>query len=681
MEHDLNQLRVQIDSTDKSILQALAARRKLTRQVIETKAEKGLRLRDEGREEELLARLIAEGRELGLDAHYVTRIFQEVVDDSVRSQQRFLLEHGNDNAPSLRRVAFQGIEGAYSHLAAKKQFSEDLARTTFIGYPTFVEVVDAVEEKKADCAFLPVENTTAGSINEVYDLLSRAQLSIVGEEVFPVDHCLLAPPGAKLHELRRILSHPMALAQCMKFISNLRDCLAQPFADTAMAVRKVSEDADVTQGAIASEEAGRSFGLTVLKRNLADQRDNYTRFLVVQREPIQVDPRIPAKTSLIVATSHEEGSLLEALRILHDHQINLTKLESRPRPGMPFQYNFYLDFEGNLVDENVVEALAKLRGATVSMKVLGCYPIEQRSRTMPGVRSRIPRRRAGHEEEAQASEDTAASAAKVPAKPADPYDATSRVRKRENTIVNVRGVKIGAGDLVVIAGPSSVESREQLFACAHQVKECGGLLLRGGCYEASAAPATFEGLGTEGLKILAEASTEYDLPVVTEVISPGDVATVASFADVLQISSRNMQNLSLLAEVGKANRPVLLKRGMVSTLDELLAAAEYILQRGNHQVILCERGVRTFETSTRNTLDLGAIPILRQRSHLPILVDPSNAAGERELVAPLALAAQAVQPDGMLIEIHPQPEKALNAGRQALDFEAFADLMRQLYAV
>jgi chorismate mutase/prephenate dehydratase len=234
-----------------------------------------------------------------------------------------------------------------------------------------------------------VENTTAGSINEVYDLLSRSPIAIVGEEVLRVEHCLLAVDDTPLELIRRVLSHPQALAQCVKFLLQLPNCEAQPYLDTAMAVRKVKEEQDPSMAAIASEEAGRRYGLKVLRRNVEDQPNNFTRFLVVAKTPVRVDLRIPSKTSLVMATPHEEGALLKALSLLHDHKINLTKLESRPIPGLPFQYLFYIDLEGNTADSRVAGALEKLRLATTSLKVLGCYPAQHRSKTSPAVRTLI----------------------------------------------------------------------------------------------------------------------------------------------------------------------------------------------------------------------------------------------------------------------------------------------------
>jgi chorismate mutase/prephenate dehydratase len=664
---ELDKIRNEINLVDERILEALANRRKLAERIIQAKDQLGTPLRDALREEQLLAGLIAKGRSRGLDAHLITRVFHEIIDDSIRFQQLQLLDDGKTE---LKRVAFQGIEGAYGELAGRQYFAPYLDHTLFVGVATLEQVVNTVEDGDADYGLLPVENTTAGSINEVYDLLSCAQLSIVGEEVLRVEHCLLALDEVPMANIRQIYSHPQALAECMKFVSQLPNCQALPYADSAMAVKKVREEKDPGLAAIASEEAGRIYGLKVLRRNIEDQQNNFTRFLVLAKKPSTIDLRIPCKTSLLMATSHEEGSLLKALSLLHEHKINLSKLESRPIPGMPFQYLFYIDFEGNIAEGRVAEALGRLRSATTSLKVLGSYPAQHRAKTSPKIEilaGGFPKAEAELPEPVVGKKESAS------------YRLASRDQKTEDTVIAVRGVKIGGPGFIVIAGPCAVESREQIHKCARCVKECGGQLLRGGCFKPRTSPYSFQGLGFEGLQMLAEAGREYDLPVVTEVLSPADVEPVARYADVLQIGARNMQNFSLLSEAGRANRPVLLKRGMMSTMEEFLNAAEYILDGGNHQVILCERGIRTFETATRNTLDLGSIPILKRLTHLPILVDPSHAAGRRDLVIPLALAAHAVGPHGLIVEMHPEPEKALSDGPQALRFSEFADLMRRIY--
>jgi len=249
--------------------------------------------------------------------------------------------------------------------------------------------------------------------------------------------------------------------------------------------------------------------------------------------------------------------------------------------------------------------------------------------------------------------------------------------QKERTIVNVGGVEVGRG-LTVIAGPCSVESEEQTLETARAVKAAGADMMRGGAFKPRTSPYAFQGLGLEGLKILEKARKETGLPIVTEVIDPRDVSWVAEFADVLQIGTRNMQNFALLKEVGKAGRPVLLKRGMYSTLEEWLNCAEYVLSEGNPDVILCERGIRTFEKYTRNTLDLSAVPAIKELTHLPIIIDPTHSTGRLSLIGPMSSAAVAAGADGLIIEVHNQPENALCDAGQALTPEMFTGIMAQV---
>ncbi|MFC1678873.1 prephenate dehydratase [Elusimicrobiota bacterium] len=379
----MKKLRAAIDDIDDRILRALAQRRKKTLSIIRKKTAGGRPLRDERREESVLGRLISVGRKLGLDAQYVTRVFHEVIDDSVRFQERQLLGETHPLRKDAIRVVYQGIEGAYSQLAAERFFARDLDRTTMSGCASFEDVVRSVEEGGSDCGFLPIENTTAGSINEVYDLLAKTHLSIVGEEVLPIRHCLLAVQEVPTSRIRRVLSHPQALAQCTRFLSKLENCQSEYCADTALAVQKVKRDQDLSQAAIASETAGRRYGLKVLQRDVADHRDNFTRFLAIAPKPVPVDSRVPCKTSLVMAVAHHEGALLRALDVFHRNKINLTKLESRPRRGASFQYMFYLDFQGNVTTPQVDRALTDLKPRTTYLKVLGSYPAQKRRRTAP----------------------------------------------------------------------------------------------------------------------------------------------------------------------------------------------------------------------------------------------------------------------------------------------------------
>jgi len=264
-----------------------------------------------------------------------------------------------------------------------------------------------------------------------------------------------------------------------------------------------------------------------------------------------------------------------------------------------------------------------------------------------------------------------------------PYKLVSREFRRSDTVIEVGGTSLGGGHVALIAGPCSVESREQLLESALAAKAGGATMLRGGAFKPRTSPYAFQGLGVEGLEILAEARELTGLPVVTELMDPRHLADVAKYSDIIQIGARNMQNFQLLSAVGEVDRPVLLKRGLAATIDELLMAAEYIVKEGNADVILCERGIRTFETATRNTLDISAVPILKQRSHLPVVVDPSHAAGKIDLVEPLSLAAVAAGADGIMVEMHPTPETALSDGAQSLDpkqFQQVASRIREIIA-
>ncbi|OGN99790.1 MAG: 3-deoxy-7-phosphoheptulonate synthase [Chloroflexi bacterium RBG_13_52_12] len=259
-----------------------------------------------------------------------------------------------------------------------------------------------------------------------------------------------------------------------------------------------------------------------------------------------------------------------------------------------------------------------------------------------------------------------------------PYKLASRAFKPKETIVRCSGVEIGGERIVVIAGPCAVESEEQLMEAARAVKKAGAAILRGGAFKPRTSPFSFQGLQTKGLELLAKARNEYGLPVVTEVVNPQDVELVASYADMLQIGSRNMQNFALLTNAGKSKRPVVLKRGFSCTITEWLTAADYLLAEGDDQVILCERGIRTFEDSIRFSLDISAIPVVKKNSHLPIIVDPSHSAGHYSLVPAIAKAAVAAGADGLLIEVHPNPKEALVDGLQSLSTSDFTRLMEEL---
>ncbi len=679
MGTDLERIRGELDKIDLRLVRALAERQQMIAEAAASKAATGASPRDPERERRLLGTLTEEGARQGLDPGYVTAVFHRILEQSVRHQTSHLvgLSDSETHGETLC-VSYQGSAGAYSQIAGKRYFAERPGELQFIGFPSFRETLQAVQEGRARYAVLPVENSTAGSVTEAYDLLGRSLLSAVGEEVLRIEHCLLAIESVPIESIRRVVSHPQALAQCSEFIDSLPRCQAESYTDTAMAVERIVRERDLSQAAIASEEAAQLHGLTVIRRNLANVAENYTRFLVVAREPLKCDPCIPCKTSLMLATRHEHSALAACLQVLADHDLNLTKLESRPRRRAPWEYLFYLDFEGNVADDNVQTALTAVGARTRFLKVLGSYPAH--AALTEGTKLKEPRPAKPVAEamiEPSADDERAMIIAQLEKKP---YKLASRSTRAEDTVVRIGEVAVGGPEPVLIGGPCSVESREQIHACAESVRRAGGTMLRGGCFKPRTSPYSFQGLGYDGLDLLVEAGRKYGLPIVTEVLHTSDVQRVAEHADVLQIGARNMQNFALLREVGLTQRPVLLKRGMMSSIDEWIAAAEYILAQGNQDVILCERGIRTFETATLGTLDLTAIPVVRERTHLPVIVDPSHAAGVRRWVAPLARAALAAGAQGVMVEMHPRPDEALSDGAQSLTVEGFQRLAAGLFS-
>ncbi len=666
-EHpDIDQIRADLDRVDTEILRLLAERKAHSMRMAREKARSDRPSRDQIREEDLIADRISDGMKHDLDTGMINRVWREIVNDSVRVQQEVLGR--SETAPDSITVAIQGIEGSYSQLAAQQFYEAKGIEVTYLRAPTFASAIQAVQRGEAGTVVLPIENTTSGAISEVYDLLLDSQLHLIGDIRYRVRHCLLGVKGASIADLRKIYCHPQAVNQCSEFLAELDHCEIVYFSDTALSGKKIREMNDRSVAAIASEEAARLFGLEMLKTGIANRDENYTRFVVVASEPVTVPEGVSAKTSMVMAVGNHPGALMDALAVFQEADINLVMLESRPIPHNPREELFYVDFDGDSNDPTVKEVLDALTRQVRFLKVLGSYPSRD-------LRPRPVKRNGGSAQPEGRSELTKPKPSTSSPKG---YRLGSRGHKSNSTVVEVGGARFGEDELVMIAGPCAVESWDQIMTTAKVVAEAGGAVLRGGCFKPRTSPYSFQGLGLEGLDMLAEAGRTYGLPVVTEVLSPEDVDAVARKADILQIGTRNMQNFSLLAAAGRAHRPVLLKRGMSSSLDELLQAAEYILAEGNQQVILCERGIRTFETSTRNTLDLSAVPVLRQRTHLPVVVDPSHAAGDRELVAPLALAAQAVGAHGVMVEIHPDPEKALSDGPQSLHLDQFEALTRAL---
>ena len=374
---DLNDIRTRITTLDNNLLKLLSERRELAIEVAKSKQSTSKPVRDQDREQQLLMRLINQGRELGLDSNYIMNIYHTVLEDSVLLQQAFLQEIKNPNAAvSVARVAFLGDKGSYSNLACKKYFARQDDRLVELGFPTFQQIITAVEKGQADYGMLPIENTSSGSINDVYDLLQHTTLSIIGELTQPIEHSLITTCDTDLSKIETIYAHPQPFAQCSLFLSAHPHIKIEFVDSSSAAMAKVKELNRENVAAIGSITGGELYGLQPIRTGLANQTENYSRFIVVARKPVDVAVQIPAKTTFTMSTGQQAGCLVEALLVLREQNVNMTKLESRPIQGNPWEEMFYIDVAANLQSEKMQNVIKQLTRITNQLKVLGCYPSE-----------------------------------------------------------------------------------------------------------------------------------------------------------------------------------------------------------------------------------------------------------------------------------------------------------------
>jgi 3-deoxy-7-phosphoheptulonate synthase len=578
----------------------------------------------------------------------------------------------NTDTPALTlTAAFEGIEGAYSHVVLEAYAGRRGVTFQPLGCATFRAVAHAVLGGRADVGLLPIDNAIAGTIREGYDVLAEYELDPLAEITLRLEHRLVGLPGATLEGVREVESHAIVLAECGRFLATLPDVKRVPVGDTAIAARDVAAAKDPSHAAICSKEATERYGLVELAGSIADHPDNTTRFLLF-RAPVasglaaEFEPAASGsdrKTSLIFSVADKPGALARSLDAFGKHGLNVSKLDSKSRLGTN-EFAFYADVEGDVREERFADALQDLKAYTSSLHIIGSYD----AGTAPArVRRTL-----------DVVVDNAPAVVPSVSKQKQNFPKVTREPGQPRSKVRIGNVVLEDGTFIIAAGPCSVESREQVLAVAHEIHDHGAVMLRGGAFKPRTSPYAFQGMGWEGLALLAEAGRETGMPIVSEVMSVDQVERMGQSVDMYQIGARNMQNFDLLKAVGKTQIPVLLKRGMSASLDELLSAAEYILAEGNPDVVLCERGIRTFETATRNTLDLSAVAVLREKTHLPIMVDPSHGVGVRRWIRPLCRAAKAVGANGILIEVHPNPAVALSDADQALTFADYEEIVADL---
>ena len=367
-------LREKINQLDQKLIEILAERRQVSTEVIHAKIAANIPLRDLAREHSLIKALIEQGKQYNLDDLLIKRLYQIIIEDSVLLQQKLLQEKLNQGTISSANIAFLGPKGSYSHSATRRYASTHFDQLTESSCSTFKDVFEKVESKVVDYGILPIENSSSGSINEVYDLLQKTNLHIIGELSLPIDHCVLAIPSAKLEQIDTIYSHPQPFQQCSNFLENYPHWKIVYCDSTSSAMETVAKLNQPNIAAMGNKDGGELYGLQVLEHNFANQKENITRFIVLAREPIEVSEQIPAKTTILMKTGQQAGALVDALSVLRNHNIVMTKLESRPIHGTPWEEMFYIDLQGNVHDYEMQVALKELAAITLYTKVLGCYP-------------------------------------------------------------------------------------------------------------------------------------------------------------------------------------------------------------------------------------------------------------------------------------------------------------------
>lgn len=655
----LNQTREQITNLDNELLALLAERRRLSLEVARSKEVDVRPIRDTQREKELLARLVKEGREKGLDAHYVISLYQSIIEDSVLNQQAYL--HGRANPETQKQqycIAYLGARGSYSYLAATRYCQRRQVEMLDLGCQSFDEIVQAVESGHADYGFLPIENTSSGSINEVYDVLQHTSLSIVGETTIEVSHCLLGKAGSQLADIKTVYAHPQPISQCSRYLSQHKDLRLEYCSSSAEAMDKVNQSPDNSAAAIGSAEGGALYQLESIEAGLANQKINQSRFIVVARKAVAVPEQLPAKTTLIMATGQKAGALVEALLVLKAHQLNMSKLESRPIPGTPWEEMFYLDIDANISSESMQAGLKQLERITRFIKVLGCYPCETVKPTQLSNSQLLI--------EPSTSKDQVISENGANTSPVR----YSKVYKEQASEINCGAMTIGAGHVGAIAQITLNNdiSHLALSAFEQQVKQ-----LKEAGFQAVLLNAVSQlAMAEVTLAKLRQILHQYGLVCIIAIEQEADMPLAVQHADMLFLAGKQMFNQTLLTQAGTLPIPLILERNDMASFEELLTATEVILSQGNQQLILCDSGIRTLNNANLPSLDLASLIQIKATSHLPILINPSYAVSDDALLVQTQGIKQ-LKVDGLILNC------PLDSNNDSESLNLIGAVVRELY--
>ncbi|MBR9856136.1 MAG: chorismate mutase [Gammaproteobacteria bacterium] len=611
---NLDEIRTHISRLDKELLTLLAKRKGLSLEVARSKLENPRPIRDQVREQALLVELINQGRQLGLDAHYVTQLYHTIIEDSVLSQQALLqdLLNPQDEVPAIS-VAFLGLRGSYSNMAARKYLSRFQATMVEHNCETFQQIFDTVESGQAQYGILPIENTSSGAINDVFDLMQHTSLSIVGELTQPIEHCLLVAVDTDVSKLKTLYTHPQVYQQCSQYLKTLPGVKVEFCAASSNAMELVASLKRDDIGAMGSADGGELHGLKPLVRGLANQKQNMTRFIVVARKPVEVAAQIPAKTSFIMSTGQQSGALVETLLVLRSHHITMTKLESRPIIGNPWEEMFYVDVAANVNSTEMQAALKELKDIVRFIKILGCYPSAEVAPT------RIP------------SKALSQGNAGAPAAPA-----LSPADKNAGMSLQIGRFYMSHQEPLLAAMLATWTDRSSLQETARRLKEHGGQVLAAPCFGTGDTSQQ-----QQRLQQLREIAAQFDLAAMTLVHTPEQLSRAAESLDLLLLQPIEGRRDELLTAAGRSTRPVLLP--LADKQEQTLAEAEQILTEGNQQLALLDTQSRSLPELLR----------LQQQSRLPLL---SQLPGQDSLLPNLGHALKEAGIQGFCISLHEEDD-------------------------
>ncbi|WP_299492233.1 prephenate dehydratase [uncultured Shewanella sp.] len=624
----LNQTREQITALDNELLTLLAKRRELSLNVARSKEVDIRPIRDTEREKDLLARLVKQGREKGLDAHYIISLYQSIIEDSVLNQQAFLHGRANPETQKPRYIAaYLGAKGSYSYLAATRYCARRQVDMQELGCHSFDAIIQAVESGQADYGFLPIENTSSGSINEVYDVLQHTRLAIVGETTIEVEHCLLAQSGSNINHIKTVYAHPQPISQCSRYLGMHGQFKLEYCSSSAEAMEKVKQSPTPNVAAIGSAEGGALYQLDAIEKGLANQKINQSRFIVVAQKPVDVPEQLPAKSTLIMATGQKPGALVDALSVLKAHHLNMSKLESRPIAGTPWEEMFYLDIEANLSSTAMKTALKELERITRFIKVLGCYPCES---VKPTHLAHQELMLDNHSEQIEQKTEH-----------------SQPLRYSKNYKMNATQIKCGQLEfntaqpaaIIQVQLPIEVALFEQQVKT---LKELG-----------------FQAVQLRGLHLQPDVNStltqmkrtleHFNLACIIVIEHESDLAIATHHADLLLLDSAQMYNQSLLMQLGSLLLPIIIERNPMANIEALLSASNTVLSQGNQQVILCDSGIKV-NNSEHISLDLAGLVLLKNTTHLPVITNPSYAIELSQITTYLP-AIKNLSADGIVLHL------------------------------